>query len=654
MKLRALRSPVLALLAFTACSDAFIEPKPSQDVNVDDRLTLAGRVCTDPPDQSGFPVKVVLVVDQSGSMCVSDPPGSQGQMGFCEMAAALLATYGTLPTEPARVRAIKALMTQFQNQPNVEVALVPFETNAKQTFPMNGGFARPNSQLLSEVDTLQSTLGKGTDYQGAFALTYAIIADDINKTNKSSPELLPRTRYVVVFLTDGTPYPRCSANDNLPQQDYADPDHPDLTWADSSSAIYFCNLIDPTDPDAITGFVAGTDRNQNYQIFSYVDQIMQLRLQFNVGDIRIHTILLFNEQAVQQCGAICQDLYGTYPNVPFASGYPAAAKKIAVWTLTQIAQRGNGVFQAFENGDIANMGLGALDYSSLSAPNVLKQLMVHSLSSFPGDVTRVVDSDGDGLPDTIDNSFTMVNGKPQNTNPFIDDTDGDCFSDGFEVMHRDDGFRPDVKDLRGCDPASMLTPGCTCADTDGDGLSQYAEASLGTQDTLVDSDGDGIPDGIEVEYGLDPLSPTSAGLDTDGDGIPDAVEERGDGNPIKRDVEFFNAEAYAYQTVAQRQADESVCYDFKVSNIKLVTPPNRAGRRQGYNLLKLWFAEAPESGVATDYGVWRSACAWAEYDPPSVRIPAGPTLQMTNANFVRPFQLENAAQYQSGCAGTPP
>ena len=74
---------------------------------------------------------------------------------------------------------------------------------------------------------------------------------------------------MVVFLTDGTPYPRCSANDNLTS--YADAGHPDLTWADSSSAGEFCNLTRPDSPDAINGFVAGTDRNQNYQLFSYVD-----------------------------------------------------------------------------------------------------------------------------------------------------------------------------------------------------------------------------------------------------------------------------------------------------------------------------------------------------------------------------------------------
>ena len=62
------RALCLAVLGLLGCSDARIEPKPVQLNNVDNRLTLSGRVCTDPPDMNGFPVKVVLIVDQSGSI----------------------------------------------------------------------------------------------------------------------------------------------------------------------------------------------------------------------------------------------------------------------------------------------------------------------------------------------------------------------------------------------------------------------------------------------------------------------------------------------------------------------------------------------------------------------------------------------------------
>ncbi|MBI3186016.1 MAG: VWA domain-containing protein [Myxococcales bacterium] len=636
---------VAALLG--GCTDAFIEPLASQPTQLDDRLTLTGRVCTAPPSATGFPVKVVFIIDESGSMCVSDPPGSQQGSGFCEQAAVRAIVPAGI-TEPARVRALRKLLQQFAPQPNVEVAIVPFETNVKNVWPpttTGRRFARPDSSLATYISGLQSQLGKGTDYQGALSYAYSLIATDIGDVANRDPVLLPRTRYVVVFLSDGTPYPRCAANDNLSQ--YADPDNPWLTWADSSGTGDYCNTIDPQDPDAITGFIKGTDRNQNYQLFSYVDQLMELKQQYNVGDVRMHTVLLFNEAAVAACGTICTDLYGSYPNVS-PGNYPAAAKKIARWTLQQFALRGNGVYQEFNNSEIYAMGLGALDYSSLASRNVMKALIVHTMSSVPGQEQRLVDSDGDGLPDELDNSFTYK------TNNFFPDSDGDCFDDNFEVLRADKGFKPYEKDGRGCDPNSPLTLGCSCRDTDGDGLSQFAEDFLKTRPGLADSDGDGVTDGLEARYGLDPLAANAAGVDTDGDGLPDETEVRIGSHPTRRDRDFSEREGYQFESLAEEQTDGSVCYDFRVANLKLVTPPSRAGVRQGYNLFKVFFAESPESGVATDYGVWRAGCAWAQYDPPSIREPVGPELAMTNQNFARPELVASDTAYQTRCVGKAP
>lgn len=653
MTLRA--SLLAASLVLCSCSDAFIERPSVDDTNVDDQLAVAGRVCTSPQVPGGFPVKVVLIVDQSGSMCISDPPGSQESTGFCEM-------YATVPpgvTQPARVRAINALLDQFQGQPNVEVALVPFETNVKGTWPMGmERFARPNAELRNRVNTLQAELGKGTDYQGALAYAYALIGQDITDTQKNNPVLLPRTRYVVVFLTDGVPYPRCSANDGLTQ--YADDLNPDLTWADSfglDGVNGFCNKINPQDPDAITGYVQGTDRNQNYQLFSYVNQLVELKNQYNIGDIRLHTVLMFNEESVRSCGPICQDVYGRYARYPSdgtgpvaVPDGPAAAHDIAKWILKQLAQKGNGTYQEFTNfAGLAELNLGNLDYSSLASKYVMKTLMVQALRSEPGAQSRVVDSDGDGLIDDLDNDYT------HDTNKFFPDSDEDGFDDTFEVRHADEGFRPDQKDGRGCDPASPITPNCDATDLtgdDGDGLSSWAEIYLKTRQTLIDSDADGIPDGLEVRYGLDPLA-RQPGIDTDGDGTSDQDEFRIGSSPIKSDKAFQERHAFQYSLVATEE-DDRICYDFRVSNLQLVTPPSR-GLTQGYNLFKIWFAEAPESGVATDYGAWRAACFWAQYAPPSVRVPAGPEIQpLTDDDFVAPAAIDTDAEYQADCAGISP
>ena len=635
-------SLVLAVV-LCSCSDANLEKKAAQINALDDHLSIRGRVCTDPPDPNGFPVKVVILVDQSGSMCISDPPGSQGTAGLCEQFAAAVG----IPV-PARVRALQALVAQFAPQPNVQVTIVPWDTNVKNVWPpvtTGQRFARPIG-IDTYIQNLQSQLGKGTDMQGALSYAYGVIASDITDLNTNNPQLLPRTRYVVVFLTDGTPYPRCSANDDLSV--YADPQHPDLIWADSLPD--FCNLTNAQGSDAIDGFVPGTDRNQNYQIFSYIDQIMQLKPSYNVGDIRLHTVLIFSDAGVATCnslGLLCQDIYGVYPNTAPAD-YPEAAREVATWLLQQMAARGNGVFQMFRNNDIQNMGLGGLDYTSLASRNVVKSLIVRSLRSDPRVSGRVVDSDGDGLPDDQDQPF--IHG----TNQFVADTDGDCFDDNFEVLHSDLGFDPAVKDIRGCDPASPLTRNCVCRDTDGDGLSQFAEAYLKTRPGLVDSDGDGLPDGLEAQYGLDPMTP-NYNVDTDNDGIPDIEEIRAGTDPTVPDHNLYDLAAVHYTSSPTVQPDGSVCYDYVVSNLELVTPPSGVGANQaGYNLFKIWFAEAPESAVSSDYGVWKAACAWAQYDQAGIRVPAGPDIEVDDAAFMAPNLLIADPDYLTRCVGTPP
>jgi PA14 domain/Bacterial TSP3 repeat len=67
-------------------------------------------------------------------------------------------------------------------------------------------------------------------------------------------------------------------------------------------------------------------------------------------------------------------------------------------------------------------------------------------------------------------------------------------------------------------------------DTDGDGLTNETERSLGTNPLLADTDGDGGSDGAEVAGGSNPLAAQSTLADTDGDALPDAWEMTHFGN----------------------------------------------------------------------------------------------------------------------------
>ncbi len=158
-----------------------------------------------------------------------------------------------------------------------------------------------------------------------------------------------------------------------------------------------------------------------------------------------------------------------------------------------------------------------------------------------------IDSDGDGL---IDSDEVILG-----LDPFVIDTDGDGISDHDEyITHGTDPLATDsdldgISDRdeinAGSDPTDPNSPNATDGaetavpttdpgaadpggDSDGDGLTNTQEASLGTDPNSVDSDGDGLPDGDEVYvYSTSPL-----GADSDGDGISDLQEVIGGTDPL--------------------------------------------------------------------------------------------------------------------------
>jgi len=159
----------------------------------------------------------------------------------------------------------------------------------------------------------------------------------------------------------------------------------------------------------------------------------------------------------------------------------------------------------------------------------------------------IVDTDGDGLDDNMENSL--------GTNPRDPDTDSDGLEDAAEVSlgtdprHYDsdgDGLGDGEETAFGSDP--------TDPDTDDDGLTDYEEHELGTDPTNPDTDGDGVDDHTEWSQGSDPRNPDSDGdfmfdgeeqnigtdptdPDTDGDGLEDGRESVYGTNPLSEDTD---------------------------------------------------------------------------------------------------------------------
>jgi hypothetical protein len=142
------------------------------------------------------------------------------------------------------------------------------------------------------------------------------------------------------------------------------------------------------------------------------------------------------------------------------------------------------------------------------------------------------DSDGDGLTDRFEALF--------GTNPNQADSDGDGLGDSAETAtyHTDplradtdgDGVSDAVEVAAGTDPGRAALPqgaadarfgGMQTLDTDQDGLSDYAERTMGTRADMADSDSDGLTDGVERGLGSDPNN-----VDSDRDGLTDGFEQQ--------------------------------------------------------------------------------------------------------------------------------
>jgi len=138
-------------------------------------------------------------------------------------------------------------------------------------------------------------------------------------------------------------------------------------------------------------------------------------------------------------------------------------------------------------------------------------------------LTIAADSDGDSVPDPIDNC-------PNTENLDQLDTDGDSEGDACDTDDDNDGV-PDTSDALPLDVSeSVDTDGDGIGnnadtDDDNDGVSDTQEAIDGTNPLVSDTDGDGLLDGLEASNGTNPLV-----ADTDGDGIGNNADSDDDGD----------------------------------------------------------------------------------------------------------------------------
>jgi hypothetical protein len=119
-----------AALASASCAKTPLQKVPPPVTTVDNEMALQGQVCSTPPTDAVFPVKILFLVDVSGSMIVTDPA-------------------------KVRVQAVNGIIQKYQNLPGLEFGVITFSssivnvTNGFTSTPTSRRSTRRSSRLTT-------------------------------------------------------------------------------------------------------------------------------------------------------------------------------------------------------------------------------------------------------------------------------------------------------------------------------------------------------------------------------------------------------------------------------------------------------------------------------------------------------------------------
>lgn len=595
-----LPTPLLALLLIS-CTDAGLQPVPPPPPEVvDNKLTIRGEVCAEPPETTPFPVKILFLLDQSSSLQCTD----SGNLRF---------------------DALNKVVSDLLPLPNVFMGFIGFASWSRKQ-----GFTRDRGALQPFLDPAQG-LGPATDYQGALASAVQLLEQDMIESGAATRA---RSRYVIVFVSDGSPEPRCRGgcedsrdacsdgidNDGDGITDGSDPDCENVgDNALRPDSLYpVCNTDREIEDGTYTDMQGRCpEYNMPRQILQRIDDLRSLETVYSVGDVVLHTLLITSPQAVVE--AVC-------PGAGQQFGYSA---DLARELLSGMATAGGGTFRDVNVDDSDDTFL-EFNFASLTSPFFITEFVAFNQNAVASPTGPVPDSDRDGLGDARESILGTLRHNPDSDGR--GDVPADGYRDLFEARFQSKGF----------DPTSADVPALDCTrrdDTDGDGLLDCEERFLGTDRRLPDSDGDRLVDGLELRAGTDPTV-ADADRDPDFDGISNRDEVRAGTDPLVADADLYQARSMRYnlddtgeRLIPERESgvlEPRRCYDFELADLELVVTDQPQDRGRNRILLQI-FSEPV--GVSDAQPVVRQACIEALYPGEGHKDPISGLVDVSAASW---------------------
>jgi hypothetical protein len=464
---------------FAACTNTYLYDERREDQVPRDRtLTIEGSFCTPSPNEVVRPIKILIAMDASQSMNITDPNGSR--------ALAAVDLLDNLPQEPE----ISFVVVLFAGSTTAWLS-----KSGLEEFDRVVDYSQTDKNLLRQRILNFAAPGAGanrdsTDFVKPLSDIYGLINRDIaeNRLRQGNDET--RARYSVIFLSDGQP------TNN--QDD-------ELLCGDAVRRIR--QLKDLADDVKVN----------TVHVFIPTQPLASTACSFDAGI------------TIPIGGSTCG-----IPDLP-----PGACPLLIInqnaERLSRMADLGGGDFRDFRNSEpinFLNFRFGQVRHtfifdklvaSNFSAPagspldagDTDSDGLMDAQEAIEGTLPWVADTDGDGFSDGVEVYFRSRGGMFTPNQVPLPDGGGVDPGCPFELR----GVDTDCDTLTDCDE-QIIGTNAQRVDSDDDGISDAVEFKLGSQpsskDLDQDPDNDGLPTGDELTMHMNPLKVDSDNLSVTG------------------------------------------------------------------------------------------------------------------------------------------